>query len=514
MSFTRYLRPSLGDVVLAAFTLQLFYLSGNWFSLLADGDTGWHIRTGEWILQNRTVPTADLFSFARPGEPWFAWEWLSDVLFALAHRPWGLTGVAIAAGCVILLSVMILFRHMLWRGANVVAAFALMLLVIGCSSIHYLARPHVFTLLFMAVSLWLIEHDRWAPNRWIWVLVPLSAVWVNLHGGFFALPVTLAAFAAGLLLEAWLDPHDRAAHVAGARRYGLLSAATLASSVVNPYGVKLHLHVGRYMTSDWIRNLVQEFQAPDFRSESLLRFEALLFAALLLAGWLISRRRFADAGLVILWGHMSLTSVRHVPVFALVAAPIVAVEISRLWEAWALRAIPTSAGRIVWSLGADMGPSFRRFSAWALAVPLSVWLFTPAAFWPRTFPEARFPVKLVEAEQSHIRGKRVFTTDQWGDYLIYRFWPRQKAFVDGRSDYYGPAVGDEYIALMHGRRGWEKLFEKYGFESALVPADWPLAALLETSQGWRKVSEDTLAVVYVRTGTPPSTTAPRAETRR
>ena len=92
------LRPSLADVVLAALLGQLFCFRQGWVSLLADGDTGWHIRTGEWILQYRSAPTVDLFSFTRPGEPWFAWEWLSDLVMALVHRSWGLAGVAAVGG--------------------------------------------------------------------------------------------------------------------------------------------------------------------------------------------------------------------------------------------------------------------------------------------------------------------------------------------------------------------------------------------------------------------------------
>jgi hypothetical protein len=145
-----------------------------------------------------------------------------------------------------------------------------------------------------------------------------------------------------------------------------------------------------------------------------------------------------------------------------------------------------------------MAPSFRRFSLWVLAVAGAVWLLTPAAWWPRDFPESKFPVSLVKSESSRLVGGRVFTSDQWGDYLIYRGWPRQKVFVDGRSDYYGRAVADDYLALMYGRRGWENLFRKYAFNLVLVPLDWPLASLLDKDPKWRRIREDKLGVLYER----------------
>src|SRR4030088_3032576 len=80
-SWTGMLLPSLTDFVFATLLLWLF-AGGGAKTLLGDGDTGWHIRTGDYILERYTVPQKDIFSFTRPNEPWFAWEWLSDILFA------------------------------------------------------------------------------------------------------------------------------------------------------------------------------------------------------------------------------------------------------------------------------------------------------------------------------------------------------------------------------------------------------------------------------------------------
>src|SRR5580693_3403649 len=80
--FAVKLLPSLADF---AFLMPIAFLFGRMDgvkTLLGDCDTGWHIRTGEWIIANGWVPVRDIFSFSKPGAPWYAWEWLSDVLFA------------------------------------------------------------------------------------------------------------------------------------------------------------------------------------------------------------------------------------------------------------------------------------------------------------------------------------------------------------------------------------------------------------------------------------------------
>jgi hypothetical protein len=510
----RGLRPSLADLLLASLVGWLFVANQGWSALLADGDTGWHIRTGEWILENRSVPVTDLFSFSLSGAPWFAWEWLADLLMALAHRAWGLAGVAALAGCLIALAAMVLFRSMLWRGAQTLVALAVVLLATGASSIHYLARPHIFSLLLLAVSLWLVERDRRAASPAVWLLVPLSAVWINLHGGFFALPATLAVLAAGTCVEAGLDRQQRSMKWAAARRLAALTAATLGASLFNPYGIGLHRHVASYLTSDWIRGAVDEFQSPRFRSENLLHFELLLVAALLVAGTLLARRRVADALLVVFWADLALASVRHVPLFVVVNAPLVAVAISRLWERSVGRSSARSVGRILWTLGVDLGAGFGRFSFWGPVLVAGVMLLTPADRWPSDFPASSFPVRLTRYESSRLTAARVFTSDQWGDYLIYHGWPQQKVFIDGRSDFYGPGIGNDYVRLMEARPGWANLFRKYEFGVALLPRDWPLAGLLGKDPAWRLIREDGLGVLYERRGGNSGGATPTAQLRR
>ena len=119
------------------------------------------------------------------------------------HAVWGLKSVVLLAAVVLCGATTILFCHMLWGGGNIFLALAAALVANGASSVHFLARPHLFTFLLLAASLWLLARDRRQPDNAIWLLVPVTAVWVNLHGGFLALLVCLALTSAGYGLE-WL----------------------------------------------------------------------------------------------------------------------------------------------------------------------------------------------------------------------------------------------------------------------------------------------------------------------
>ena len=102
-----------------------------------------------WSLETGRVPVADPFSFTRPGQPWFAWEWLVGRAVRAAvplARDW--RAVAAMAGVVLALAATALFARMLRRGAGLWIALAAALAAASASSIHYLARPHVFSILF------------------------------------------------------------------------------------------------------------------------------------------------------------------------------------------------------------------------------------------------------------------------------------------------------------------------------------------------------------------------------
>ena len=302
----RIATPSVSDCFFIALIVWLF-ISGasGWISLLGDGDTGWHIRTGQYILEQHSVPTRDLFSFSRPGAPWFAWEWLTDVTYAVSFQLGGLKAIVLLAGAMIALFATLILRYTLWRGANALVAAFTTLLAVGASSMHFLARPHLFTLLLLPVCLWVVEADRRENTRWLWALIPLTALWTNLHGGFViflaCLGLLLLAYGIEMALAARVNqPWRELPGWPQIRRYATLLAGCSLASLANPYGYQLHVHILEYLRADWIKNIVQEFQAPTFRSEGQLQFEVLLLAGLIASGFLIRRRLFAEA----LWSEL------------------------------------------------------------------------------------------------------------------------------------------------------------------------------------------------------------------
>jgi hypothetical protein len=493
----RALTPSFSDCFFIALMAWMFiWGASGWISLLGDGDTGWHIRTGQYILERHRVPTQDLFSFSRPGAQWFAWEWLADVTYALAFQIAGLKAIVLLAGTMIALFATVVLRYTLWRGANGLVAATTTMLAVGASSMHFLARPHLFTLLLLPCFLWLLEADRRKPTRWLWALVPATALWTNLHGGFVIFLACVALLVAACAIEAALG-RRRWPEI---RRYSAFLAGCSLASLANPYGIQLHIHIFQYLRDDWIKNIVQEFQAPTFRSEGQLQFEALLLAGLVGSGFMLRRGLLAEALWVVCLAHSSLISVRHAPLYAAVAAPLIACEVSEGWRAAVAGLRKSSALRILHQLGTDLAPGFRRTSLWPALLILSLAALDAPLNWPRDFPSVMFPTALIHRNAGLIGTGRLLTPDQWGDYIIYSFFPRQKVYVDGRSDFYGEKVGGEYLHLLQGAYDWRAIMNRNGFNVALLPVDWPLASMLKLDPSWRVVEDDTRAILFQRIG--------------
>ena len=121
---------------------------------------------------------------------------------------------------------------------------------------------------------------------------------------------------------------------------------------------------------------------------------------------------------------------------------------------------------------------------------IAILTIMPGIEWPKAFPDEGVPVTMIEKHHDLLASSRFFSYDQVGDYLIFRNYPRQRVFFDSRHNYYGPEIGDEYLAVMAGRSDWNTLLDKYKVNVLLIKSSGPLATLARASGEWRSVGED------------------------
>jgi hypothetical protein len=508
--FVLKLLPSFTDFAFLMPIAYLFGILGGAKSLLNDGDTGWHIRTGEWILANRAVPKVDPFSFSKPGEPWFAWEWLSDVVLAWLNSVDGLRAVTLFSIALICATFTLLYL-LARRKSNVIVAIWITMMAAAASSIHWLARPHLFTLLFLVVFYHGLERVREGKRTvagipWFGVFAAITLLWTQLHGGFFVGILMICAYGGGEFLEVLLsgDAEERKSARQRARGYFLCAAACAAVSLINPYTYHLHVHMAQYLRNPWNSEHIVEFLSPSFHHARAIYFEAIMALGLASAWWSFTKRQYTELLLVGVWAHAGLLASRNIPIFVIVAAPIIAAAVQHALNhaadanvaGW-VRTLALRFNRIVAQTAEKEAVSRWHLVSMAGFAMMAAVFFAPnpptkflAEFDPKRYPEAAL------AAMRPGSGARIFTNDEWGDYLIWSLYPAGRVFVDGRSDFYGNDFENSVLDILHVKYGWEKTLATFEVDTILMPPDAPLTGALKESSRWRIVYDDGRALVF------------------
>ena len=495
--------PSLTDFAFLFPLVILFgFLHGGAYFLFDDGDIGWHIRTGDWILAHKAIPRTDLFSYTKPNAKWFAWEWGCDVLFSWIHSLWGLAGIAFVSAAALCLISVLLFRLVRRFCSNDLIALAITGLAMLASSIHWLARPHLASWILTLVFCHAVADAEEGNRRALYWLPLLTVIWTNLHGGFLVGIVILVAYGLGELCGGLSEaPGSWPVVFGNAAPYLLCATACAAASLINPYGWQLHAHIWGYLRDGRLLDHIQEFQSPNFRSSSAIFFEILLLAGIASVVWSWERRRYAAALLTLFWAHQALLAARNIPFFAFFAAPSIAALACDVCDRAGSLPGFSQAGNLLREIAREIRPLERGArlyltSAAGLAFLLAGFLFQ----WPRFeagFDAEEFPVAAISKLQA-LRPAHLFTKDQWADYLIYRFFPSARVFADGRSDFYGENFTARYLDILNAHYDWQKRLRQFHVDAVLIPVDCPLATALKETRGWQLVFDDGRSILFAK----------------
>lgn len=483
----KWLIPDIA-LVLAAITMLYCLISfGGMQQFFRDSDSGWHIRNGERVLASGQVPQTDPFSFSKPNGAWFAWEWLADCTMAKAHEWDGLRGVFLlylgVLGLVTWLWVQLLWTVKTWFLVAAVSAWVML----TTSSIHWLARPHLYGWVFLLLVVILCERPS-ARLNWKTILLVFigSILWANMHASFF-LGTAIFALYAG---EKWLRG-DLAW-----KPLGVCALVSFAAGFINPYGWHVHQHIISYLQDKELLSRIGEFQTFNFHVDGA---EALVVGLVLVAvgiGLSIEQGNFARGILCLVLFTGALRSARGLPLLVLVGLPLALSSICRAIEN--AKGLPSFV-RDFANYNANLRKMDANFRGYAL-VPVLLVLFVitsrSALFSkPTGFPEGTYPVALSAQIEKLPEDARLFSTDKFGGYLIYRFDGRRKVFFDGRSDYYGANFFKDYLLIPEVKPGWEAQWNRWNFTHALVPKDSTLTEMLPV-KGWRQIGKDETAILF------------------
>ena len=483
--------PSIAEVIFIVILAIILSGKGN---LLGDADTGYHIRAGEYMIDNLKVPSHDLFSHITPPLEWTAHEWLSEVILALIHRSAGLTGVVVAMAILIAFVHVILMRFLRSSGISIIVAACIVALSAGASIIHWLARPHIFSLLLILIWYFILDTYQYKKKNYLYLLLPLMLLWVNLHGGFIAGFMLLAVYITGNVLMAIFQREERQDKIGKIKTLVIYSMLCLLTTLLNPKGYEILLFPFNLISNTFIMDHVSEFLSPNFHTD--LRFKYMLLLMILVFGISVLRLNAIEIILVLVFTHMSLYSARYIPLYAIILSPILGRQIDNLLHEFRERRLIKRILAI--SERTARTDSMAKFNLWAImtVVVLAVMVFTGQLSYE--FDRKKLPVDAVQFMQQEKITGNMFNNDEFGDYIIYASWPEYRVFVDGRIDMYGVEITKEYFKVIRIEPGWDNVLRKYDINWIIYNNKSALSRFLLERNDWKLIYSDKVANIFVR----------------
>jgi len=418
---------------------------------IANTSIGWHLASGNWVLDHRAVPRDDPFSTTAEGTPWIDHEWGFQVLLAAVERLGGAPLLVLTRALMVAALAVMLLVWGLRSGLSPPAATVLAALCLYGARIRFFLRPELATLLLAPAVVWVFLHRHERAGRW-WPLAigVLMAAGANLHAGILVVPPLLAGLLAAESAQ-WLWTRRGPRPIASGA-LGLAVAA--AAPVLNPYGWRLYrvpIEIAHLVGLPHIPN--PEWISPTFRDVPPL-YVAIGVGLALLA---VRERRLARWALLLMASALALRYVRNVGLF-FALLPIAVAP--------ALASLP-ALGR---SGAAARRPAWRLVAAALAALVVASMTAQPGRRPALSFSDRFYPVRaLAFIEQQGLAGAPLYNDVRFGGFLIRHFYPQRKAFLDDRNEIHEPLLAEIHAILgSSDPQAWQAMLDRYGVEVALL----------------------------------------------
>jgi hypothetical protein len=459
-----------------------------------DSDTFWHLRAGAWMVEHGQVLRTDPFSLTRAGQAWIYPGWLAEIVLYGIYSAWGFTGLDLFTALLALASFALIWHTI--KCPILLRAF-LLITAAAASGVYWSARPQMFTLLFTAFSLLVLEKAREGWRRLLWVLVPVAAVWSNLHGGFAVLFILLGIYGfAELLSSGWVALERRTSirlalpnMASSISLHAVVGLVSLAAIGLNPNGVQMLAYPFRTVSIGVLRQYIQEWQSPNFHDPGMQPFLVLLLLTIAVYAAGRRRPRITDVLLTVVFGAMALLAARNIGLFALAVLPGLVPQTESALSPLLERLPPSRPIRPALARTINVLLLLLVCIAAILQISLSV---SPQSNEKQLSQD--FPVAAAKAILEQHPPGPLFNSYNWGGYVLWALYPDYPSFVDGRTDLFDDDLLQSYLAAWKAESEWQSVISRWGIRLVLIEPDAPLAGAL-LRDGWQTRYADSQAVV-------------------
>ncbi len=460
---------------------------------LADPDLWGHIRFGQAAILQGHPTFHDPYSYSVPGAPWHDYEWLGEVVMAAVYNTAGVVGLKLWKFVCSALVVFFIAETEAETGAPPSTQLLVLLVAALALVLQMQFRPQMFTFVLLGALLAMLarENYRRAGVR-LWLVVPLMALWANLHGGWVIGIVVLALYAGVATL------YDLSSGEGWARgvRLAAIAAAGAAATLVNPYGLGLWRAVAWALLAPYKRVAIQEWQPMLFAMaqqwheahSGVFLYLAVIVLVVGLAVAFAMTPRGGDLPLVVVAAVMAVgawLSVRNMALVAVAASGPLARHLKLIGER-------RRAGA--------PAPLTRPINGW-LMLALCLFLIIEGGLLSNRLAAGQpYPAGALDFMSRHGLAGNVLSEWGWGDYLIWHAAPRDKVFVDGRDDTVYPiSITRDYLRFRFDLPGADRVLDAYLHHFVLISADaTPARRLMQRRTDWKLLYSDKISLLYGR----------------
>ena len=482
----------------ALFLKLLFEIS------IDDYDYFWHLKTGEYIVLQRALPVGDIFSSTHLGQPWVLHEWLFEVVLYLMFAWLGTFGVkllTVAIG-VFTLGLLFVLIQRITRSLSMALALLLLLLVPFYGGLS--PRPQLVTYFCFCFFLFvLVSYKYFGARVSLWLMPLLMVVWVNSHGGYVIGITLLGLFSICEWAGYWFNLRRQASQKKHLVRLTQVTCATVAASLINPSIFERWLYPFQVLGMA-ANEYIAEWQSPNFHELGGKLY--LLLVILFLLSYVYVKRKpdLTEVVVPTFFLATGFLAVRHIPLAVLAIAPFFALSLRRCEVRPLTNSLRGTYLAKTYKRLIDSGPELGKkefFLNWTLLASLGITLSVYAPTFQAKNDEKlnnKLPVNAASFVLANEISGNLFNTYEYGGYLIYRFWPDRKVFIDGRADMYGDKFVTDYIQIHDGKANWKNKFRALSIDYAIVGVDAPIRQLLREDASFVEVYSDPHHSVLLR----------------
>lgn len=458
--------------------------------MIMDSDPLWHLAAGDYIREHDAIPMSDPWSFTAGDYRWLNISWAWDVAYSYLYENGGWNAAVVFNAIIISLTFTLVYAHCLLRTKNGIASFLTTIAALSLIDLHL--RPLQISLLMTA--LWMLLLGRIARSeitaRWLTALPLLTIIWVNCHGGYIIIPVLLGTF--------WLHALGTKSRKL-AKRLIITGIACLFAMLCNPYGIYIFEAAWRPLTTI-ANSFILEWQ-PVIGSKFVLIQPMFILPFILLVPWratpaiLPTERRLTFVALL-----YALITVRFLPSFAIIAAPILACRIATFFKETKTSPRAINFHNQVHKLASQRKTILTAFAATAL---LCIWLLsTQATTLFNNHPDILSLAPEIEFIETHYPKHRFITEFMMGGQLIYETRGRIPVFFDPRTETaYPKQVIMDFDAFLTLKPGWEEVLDRWQINGVMVSSGAlgkRFHAIFDHRAGWKKAFIGPTATIYVK----------------